>query len=84
MANKKWSYIISYVNPADLDTKTPAQRGEIEFLVDATSVPRAVSIAKKIIVGEHPGITAGQIVIVDVVREKSPLVSEWAATEEEA
>lgn len=83
MANKKWSYIVAYVDPADLDTKTPAQRGEIEFLVDATSVPRAVSIAKKIISGEHPGITAGQIVIVDVVREKSPLVAEWAGTEED-
>lgn len=67
MANKTWKYVVSYVNPED-DDKTPAQRGEISLNVSATSVPRAVSKAKKDIVEEWDGLESKDIVIVECRR----------------
>ncbi len=76
MANKTWDYIVSYIDPADVRTKTPAQRGECEFTCKATTVGRALTMAKKHIIAEHDAETS-DIVIVDVVRELTPLVAEW-------
>lgn len=78
MANKKWSFIVSFCNPEDIAKGvTPAKRREEEFVVDATTVPRALSIAKKHVAGEW-AVEAKDVVFLDVVREDSPLVAEWA------
>lgn len=68
MANKTWNYEVYYVNPLDLEDKTPAQRGEEVCKVQATSVPRAVSKAKKEITEEWDGLENSQIVIVECRR----------------
>lgn len=68
MANKTWDYLVSYVDPIDLEDKTPAQRGELEVKVSATTVPRAVSKAKAMINEEWDGLENAQIVIVDCRR----------------
>lgn len=68
MANKTWEYVVSYVDPIDLEEKTPAQRGELEVKVSATTVPRAVSKAKAMINEDWEGLEASQIVIVDCRR----------------
>lgn len=70
MANKTWNYVVTYVNPLDLEDKTPAQRGEEQVKVQATSVPRAVSKAKKEINDEWEGLETSQIVIVECARER--------------
>lgn len=81
MANKNWDYVVSYVDPDTLHL-SPGQREELDFSVKATSVPRALSKAKAEIKANHEGIEAGQIVVLDIVREKSPLVKEFAPIEE--
>lgn len=68
MANKTWNYEVYYVNPEDLEDKTPAQRGEEVVKVQATSVSRAVSKAKKEIADEWEGLDNSQIVIVECRR----------------
>lgn len=68
MANKTWKYTVVYVDPIDLEDKTPAQREEHEVSVEATTVPRAVSKAKKLINDEWEGLDASQIVIVECRR----------------
>lgn len=78
MANKTWDYLVSYIDPEDLSTKTPAKRGELEFECKATTVGRALTMAKKYIIETHSLDGARDVVIVDVVREASPLVAEWA------
>jgi hypothetical protein len=68
MANKTWKYSVFYVDPIDLEDKTPAQRSEHELSVEATTVARAVSKAKKLINDEWDGLEASQIVIVECRR----------------
>ena len=84
MANKKWEFLVSYIDPADFD-QTPAKRGEIDLTVSATSVSRAISIAKKGFLQEFEseGLTARDFVPVECVRTNSPFVKEWAGQEEE-
>jgi hypothetical protein len=66
MANKTFQYEVHYVNPDDLDL-TPAKRRELSTSVSATSVPRAVSKAKKQIL-EDWEMEARDLVIVAVFR----------------
>lgn len=78
MANKTWSYLVCYVDPDDLLTKTPAKRGELELdPIKATSVQRAVSIAKKTVMETHNLDSVRDVIVLDIVREESPLVAEW-------
>ena len=76
MANKTWDYLVSYQDPEDVKTKTPAKRGELEMECRATTVARALSIAKKELSEEH-GVPTRELIILDVVRYDSPLVDEW-------
>jgi hypothetical protein len=66
--NKSWDYVVSYVDPIDLEDRTPAQRGELTVKVSATTVPRAISKAKVLINEEWEGLESSQIVIVDCRR----------------
>lgn len=65
-----------YQDPKDIaNGVTPAKRGELDYECSATTVPRALSIAKKAISEAHE-VPARDLVILDVVREKSPLWDE--------
>lgn len=78
MANKNWKYIVVYVDIDDLYDQTPAKRKEIELNpVDGplmgTSVTRAVNKAIREIMEQEDLESKKDIVILDCVREDSPL-----------
>lgn len=68
--NKTWSYVVTYVNPIDLEDKTPAQRGEETVEVKATTVTRALTKAKTLINDEWEGLESSQIVIIECTRKQ--------------
>lgn len=68
MPNKKWKYVVSYVNPLDLEDKTPAKREEEVVRVEATTVTRALTRAKALINEEWEGLETSQVVIVECRR----------------
>lgn len=78
MANKTWNYTVAYQDPEDVKTKTPAKRGELYWNCKATTVNRALSIVKKELAEEHQ-VEARELIILDIVRDDSTLVAEWAA-----
>jgi hypothetical protein len=80
MANKTWDYVVSYQDPKDVKTKTPAKRGELDFECKATTAARALSIAKRELSSQHK-VPARDLIILDVVRWDTPLVDEWAEAE---
>jgi hypothetical protein len=84
MANKKWEFLVAYVDPADFG-EVPSKRGEIDVVVSATSVSRALSIARKGFLEEFASIraTARDFLPVECVRTNSPFVATWAGSDEE-
>lgn len=68
MPNKTWSYVVTYIDPGDLETKTPAKRAEETVNVEATTVGRALTKAKAAINDDWEGLEASQIVIVECRR----------------
>lgn len=78
MPNKRWEYVVVYQDPKDIASGvTPAKRKECEFECGATTAARALSIAKKDLAAQHK-IPATSLIILDIVRNDTPLVSEWA------
>ena len=63
MANKNFEYRIAYYPEAEVAEKSPTSRQSDEIVVEATSVPRAISRAKR----------EGLIVTKDLVVSVTPI-----------